>query len=193
MKEEKKPGEKGIDTPPAEGDGKKEPEKRAAVEAWQVRPLGTEVVIVADLPPIKSKEGIIDLPADPTIEDYYRKGTVVAVGPDVKRVKVGDKAVYPFSSCFELERYYRRTYASEVISKWLVKEGDIEAIYRPAVLTDMARDNVVHCLRAADLQEIREAHYGKLEGLANANIAKNRSPLLIPGAGGGKPRIQFPH
>jgi co-chaperonin GroES (HSP10) len=147
----------------------------ANVEAYKIKPLGKQIMVVADLPPIKSKEGLIDLPADPTVEDYFRKGTVVAIGPDVKKVKIGQKIIYPFNDVYELERYYRRTYSSSVISKWIVMEDNVIAVMEPAVIGEPKADDVIHTLKAADLVEIRKRHYENLEAMARAKMS-GRNP-----------------
>ena len=145
-------------------------ETKANVEAFKIRPLGDNILVVAELPPVKSKDGMIDLPADPTVEDFFRKGIAVAVGPDVKRVKVGQKIVYPFNDVYEMERYYRRTWGTSAISKWIVRESAVVAIMEPAVMEEPKVDDVIHTLKASDLQSIRAKHYENLESMARSKM-----------------------
>ena len=69
-------------------------------------------------PRVESKTaGGIILPGEKTVADF--QGTVLAIGPDVKHIKVGDVIIY---------KQYTSNKVPEVSGEYLVQEKDVLAI-----------------------------------------------------------------
>jgi hypothetical protein len=137
------------------------------VIAYTVKPTGNLMVVIPDLAPLMSEHGVLELPpqAAATVDEYMRKGTVVAVGPDCKISKSGDRIIYAFDSAIEIEKHHRRSrsYAKK-LTKVFVKEDAILAFIEPCDLKPLiAGDAVVHCLKPEEQNAIRAVFVSQVE------------------------------
>jgi hypothetical protein len=145
----------------------------ANVEAYQVKPTGTLLLVEAELAPAKSATGKLEVAHVKTADEVARKGLVVAVGRDVKHIKAGMKVLYLFNGFMEIESFYRKTYGAEN-PRGIIEEKNIIATCKPAELTVNAKD-VVRCLKADAMAAERkkamlEQDKAVSQALAGSNI-----------------------
>lgn len=128
------------------------PETKKNVEAFSVKPTGPYLLLVAETKPAKSASGVIYHAAD--VDEVLRRGRVIEVGPDVKRVKKGDRILYLYNGAIEVEQFYRQTYSENTPAKYMLEEKHIIGVIKEAAV-DSKDENVVCCLKPEEMTELR--------------------------------------
>jgi hypothetical protein len=121
----------------------------ANVQAYSIKPQGKFVMVVAEMAPIKSASGNIEIMHVKGVDEVLRRGLVVAVGPEVKDIKKGQRVLFLFNTGIEPEQFYRSMYRSGIAPKYLLKEEHVVAVIKDE-LVEAGKDDsetTVRCLK----------------------------------------------
>lgn len=141
----------------------------ANVQAYSIKPQGKFLMVVAEMAPIKSASGNIEIMHVKGVDEVLRRGLVVATGPEVGPfIKKGQRVLFLFNSVIEPEQFYRSMYRSGVAPKYLLKEEHVVAVIKEEVVEAGKDDSetTVRCLKP----EIMNAERVRANEASNENF-----------------------
>lgn len=156
-------------------------ESQKNVQAYKVQPKGKYVMVLSDLPPIKSATG--EIYHVNRADEILRKGTVLGVGPDAKNCKKGDRILYFHDKCVEIECFYRSVYGRDKqCGKYILFDENVVAVIENVELSKYeSAGATVKCLRAEDMEEDRMKAIQDAE--RRASVMPSSSKILRPRMG----------
>lgn len=150
---------------------------KSNTETYRVVPKSSFIMVAGDIPPSRGPSGLLVI-YQAGVDEIVQKGVVVAVGPDVKTTKVGDRVMFLYNTAVMLEKNSRDILHLSGPVKYLMKEIDVlsEAVPAPGNSDANGTNDICVCLKPDEVKKKRDT----------ALDERTRERVVVPGRVVGK-------